>query len=577
MEEKQQFEKVAKLGLVGKIGLGTLFYGGEVLGTAKKALGEFDTVNKTKEYYKTGFRNGVKPVSANNKFGQQRRPDRLLGTYPAMQYQEQLANTENTEQEKLAANDDNHFRDAYKFIPVGAGLAIAGAGAVQVARGKMAPGDLVKPVKNVAKAAFRPFKTITNVSESSINIANKIRKEKELADEFLRYKQRTGDLELSEEGFKAIMRGLEEGNKKFYNKTPKNVDEYIRRNKDRLFDQQVFNSAKTKAEKNNSYRKKFNNFFQKTFDDSLSGLVVSGTMGAGLTGGALAINALGDEYYKHKDNKEMRKYVRDHWNKNIPNQILLKKDNKLEANLQPYYTPEEKMEMLIRDEVRQTAKKELRKQQNNFNRNRNTGNRNRQQKPNNRRNQNFKQQQVKPIEKSAAVRIPKMSDKTKKFIGQNIITDSAGALAYAVAPATMFGLMNRDRYNFAKIDSPRSSENQKKKTQPKTKKTVLEFKDEDTFNKQMQKDASVKLKDIKKYGKKIKKDFIPADFKQQMGDRAVRGIVNTVPVAVVAGITNRNLRGNMESFDSEQYSQNVARPLERGNIRVTIERGDDDK
>lgn len=575
MEEKQQFEKVAKLGLVGKIGLGTLFYGGEVLGTAKKALGEFNTVNKTKEYYKTGFRNGIKPVSANNKFGQQRRPDRLLGTYPAMQYQEQLAKVEDIEQEKTAANDDNHFRDAYKFIPVGAGLAIAGAGAVQVARGKMTPEDLVKPVKNVAKAAFRPFKTVTNVSESSINIANRIRKEKELADEFLRYKQRTGDLELSEEGFKAIMRGLEEGNKKFYNKTPKNVDEYIRRNKDRLFDQQVFNSAKTKAEKNKGYRKKFNNFFQKTFDDSLSGLVVSGTMGAGLTGGALAVNALGDEYYKRKDNKEMRKYVRDHWNKNIPNQILLKKDNKLEANLQPYYTPEEKMEMLIRDEVRQTAKKELRKQ-NNFDRNRNMGNRNRQQRPNNRRNQNFKQQ-VKPIEKSAAVKMPKMSDKTKKFIGQNIITDSAGALAYAVAPATVFGLMNRDRYNFAKIDSPRSSENQKKKTQPKTKKTVLEFKDEDSFNKQMQKDASVKLKDIKKYGKKLKKDFIPADFKQQMGDRAVRGVVNTVPVAIVAGITNRNLRGNMERFDSEQYSQNVARPLERGNIRVTIERGDDDR
>lgn len=573
--EERQFEKTAKLGLAGKLGLGALFYGGEVLGTAKKALGEFDTVNKTKEYYKTGFRNGVKPVSANNKFGQQRRPDRLLGTYPAMQYQEQLAKVEDIEQEKTAANDDNHFRDAYKFIPVGTGLAIAGAGAVQVARGKMTPGDLVKPVKNVAKAAFRPFKTVTNVSESSINIANRIRKEKELADEFLRYKQRTGDLELSEEGFKAIMRGLEEGNKKFYNKTPKNVDEYIRRNKDRLFDQQVFNSAKTKAEKNKGYRKKFNNFFQKTFDDSLSGLVVSGTMGAGLTGGALAINALGDEYYKRKDNKEMRKYVRDHWNKNIPNQILLKKNNKLEANLQPYYTPEEKMEMLIRDEVRQTAKKELRKQ-NNFDRNRNMGNRNRQQRPNNRRNQNFKQQ-VKPIEKSAAVKMPKMSDKTKKFIGQNIITDSAGALAYAVAPATVFGLMNRDRYNFAKIDSPRSSENQKKKTQPKTKKTVLEFKDEDTFNKQMQKDASVKLKDIKKYGKKLKKDFIPADFKQQMGDRAVRGVVNTVPVAIVAGITNRNLRGNMESFDSEQYSQNVARPLERGNIRVTIERGDDDK
>ena len=573
--EERQFEKTAKLGLVGKLGLGALFYGGEVLSTGKKALGEFDAVNKTKEYYKTGFRNGVKPVSANNKFGQQRRPDRLLGTYPTMQYQEQLANTENTEQEKLAANDDNHFRDAYKFIPVGAGLAIAGAGAVQVARGKMTPGDLVKPVKNVAKAAFRPFKTVTNVSESSINIANRIRKEKELADEFLRYKQRTGDLELSEEGFKAIMRGLEEGNKKFYNKTPKNVDEYIRRNKDRLFDQQVFNSAKTKAEKNKGYRKKFNNFFQKTFDDSLSGLVVSGTMGAGLTGGALAINALGDEYYKRKDNKEMRKYVRDHWNKNIPNQILLKKDNKLEANLQPYYTPEEKMEMLIRDEVRQTAKKELRKQ-NNFDRNRNMGNRNRQQRPNNRRNQNFKQQ-VKPIEKSAAVKMPKMSDKTKKFIGQNIITDSAGALAYAVAPATVFGLMNRDRYNFAKIDSPKSSENQKKKTQPKTKKTVLEFKDEDTFNKQMQKDASVKMKDIKKYGKKLKKDFIPADFKQQMGDRAMRGVVNSVPVAIVAGITNRNLRGNMERFDSEQYSQNVARPLERGNIRVTIERGDDDK
>lgn len=573
MEDKQQFEKTAKMGLVGRLGLGTLFYGGEVLDTAKKALGEFNTVNKTKEYYKTGFRNGVKPVSANNKFGQQRKPDRLFGTYPSMgMYQQQLAGEEELEQEKIAApNDDGHFRDAYKFIPVGAGLAIAGAGAVQIARGKMTPGDLAKPVKNVAKAAFKPFKVVTNVADSSVNIANKIRKDKELAEEFLRYKQRTGDLELSEEGFKAIMRGLEEGNKKFYNKNPKNIDEYIRRNKDRLFDQQVFNSAKTKVEKNKEYKKKFNNFFGKTFDDSLSGLIVSGTMGAGLTGGSLAINAIGDEYYRRKDNKEMRKYVRDHWNKNIPNQIILRKNNKLEPNLEPYYTPEEKMEMLIRDEVRQTAKKELRKQQNNFNQNKNIG---RNQKPNNRKPRNFNQ--PKPIEKSAAVKVPKMSDKTKKFIGQNIITDSAGSLAYTIAPAAAFGLMNRDRYNFAKIDSPKSTENQKKKTQPKTKKTVLEFKDEDNLNKQMQKDASTKFKNIKKYGKKLKRDFLPPDFKQQMGDRAVRGLVNSIPVAVVAGITNRNLRGNMERFDSEQYSQNVARPLERGNIRVTIERGDDD-
>ena len=183
------------------------------------------------------------------------------------------------------------------------------------------------------------------------------------------------------------------------------------------------------------------------------------------------------------------------------------------------------------------------------------------------------------IEKSASTnfKIPKMSPKTKEFIRQNIVTDTAGALVYSAAPAAAFGLMNRDRYNFAKIDSPRSSENQKKNSQPKTNKTVLEFKDENDFKKPIEKDASVNTESIKKFGKKMKKDFIPHDFGEQMRDRAVRGIVNTVPVAMVAGITNRNLRGNMERFDSEQYSQNVAKPLERGNIRVTIERrGDDD-
>lgn len=539
--EERNLEKLAKLSLKTKagIGLNVAFNAPIIAEGVKNSAKEWDTVNKTKEYYKTGFKNGLKPLSANNPLNANQRPlDKQIGNYPSYF--------------KQADEDDNGFvKDAYKFLPVGAALAIGGAAGVQIARGKMQPSDLIKPVKNVGTALIKPLKNATKISKNAKKIADKAMKNRELTEEYKRYVARTGDINLTEDAFKALYDAFQENSKKFYKNTPMDFDRYIEQNRDRMFDKLILNGAKERQEPKKNLKKEFNNFFRKTFDDSLNGLVVSGVMGAGVTGGSLAMNAIGDEYYRRKDNAEMRREVRKNWNTNVPHQLLLGKNNKLDPNYTTYYTPEERIERIIRDEVRQTAKHELRKQRN-FN---NT------QKP-------VKPRKPKKIQKQAA-----MTQKTKDFIKQNIIGDTIGGLAYAVAPATTFGIMNRDRYNWQKIDSPKSSENQKKKTQKgNTHKTVLEFKNEDEL---LNKQASVRMEKIKKAGKKFKKDFVPDDLGTQVRDRAVRGIVNTVPVAMVAGITNRNLRGNMERFDSEQYAKNVARPLERGNIRVTIERGDD--
>lgn len=548
--EERNLEKLAKLSWKTKAGIGlSLAFNAPIIkDSLDEGAKEYDAVNKTKEITKTGFKNGLKPVSANNPALPQRPLDKRLGTYPSYF--------------KQADEEDNGFiKDAYRFLPIGAALALGGAAGVQIARGKMSSNDLIKPVKTVGTTLIKPLKNATKISKSAVKIADKAMKNRELSEEYARYIRRTGDTNLSEAGFKALYDAFQESSKKYFQNTPLDFDKYIEQNRQKIFDKAIINGARDKQESNKSVKKQFNKLLKRTVDDGLNGFVVSGLMGAGLTGGSLAINAVGDEYFKRKDNAEMRKEVRKNWNRNIPHQLLLGKDNKLDPNYTPYYTPEEKIENIIRDEVRQTTKKELRKQRNSLYNN----------KP--KTPSRTKQAPSRGLQKQAA-----MSRKTKNFIKQNIIGDTIGGLAYAIAPAATFGIMNRDRYNWQKIDSPKSSENQKKKTQKgNTRKTVLEFKNDDfNLNNPLDKQASVSMEKIKKAGRKFKKDFIPEDLGEQVRDRAVRGIVNTVPVAMVAGITNRNLRGNMERFDSEQYAKNVARPLERGNIRVTIERGDDD-
>lgn len=582
MEEKN-LEKLAKLSLGKKLGIGmsVAFGAPTIFGGFKKGLGEFASTDYTKDMKKTGLKYGVKPLHQNMPDVSSSNLDNTL-------------NSTNLPQFKQAQEDtnDSHFKDAYKFLPATAALTLAGATAIQLKRGKLDIDDVLKPVKQVGKTAVKPYRTIANFGNVGKNVANKYRARKELEEEFARYVIRTGDTELSEEGFKALWKAFHDNKEKVYRGNNYDFDTYIKDNKERLFKKFVYDDAKanmqTTQQKVKGGIKKFMGPLKTTFDDGLNGFVVGGAIGTGLTLGSMAMNSVGDEYYKKKDNAELRKAVRNNWNSNATHKTLFGKDNYVEPNGLKYYTPEEKIEQIIRDEVRQTAKKELRKQNryyqnqrfNNSNGNRMNNKKFNNQRPNKKMNNKnirtagkiMNPQINSQLEKSAASIDPKKTKAAHEFLKQNVIGNSITSLAYAASPAVAFGLMNRDRYNFQKIDSPNNPNNKSK-----TNKTVLEFKDEDSYNDTLNKNSMEKdagFDKVKKVGKNLRQNLLPDDIGKQIRDNAMRGLTNTIPVAMIAGATNRNWRGNMERFDSEEYAQNVARPLERGNIRITIERGD---
>ena len=269
--EERNLEKLAKLSLKTKagIGLNVAFNAPIIAGGVKDAAKEWDTVNKTKEYYKTGFKNGLKPLSANNPLNANQRPlDKQIGNYPSYF--------------KQADENDNSFvKDAYKFLPVGAALAIGGAAGVQIARGKMQPNDLIKPVKNVGTALIKPLKNATKISKSAVKIADKAMKNRELSEEYARYIRRTGDTNLSEAGFKALYDAFQESSKKYFHNTPLDFDKYIEQNRQKIFDKAIINGARDRQESNKSVKKQFNKLLKRTVDDGLNGFVVSGLMGAG--------------------------------------------------------------------------------------------------------------------------------------------------------------------------------------------------------------------------------------------------------------------------------------------------------
>lgn len=580
--EERNLEKIAKLSLSKKVGLGlsVAFGAPTIIGGVKKGLGEFASTDATKDLKKAGFKYGTKPLHQNMPEVNSTGLDNTLNSTALSQFKQAQED-----------NSDNHFKDAYKFLPAAAALTLAGTAAMQVKRGKLDIDDVLKPVKQVGKSAVKPYKTITNFGNVGKNIANKYRTRKDLEKEFARYVTRTGDTELSEEGFKALWKAFHDNKEKVYRGNNYDFDTYIKDNKERLFKKFVYDDARTNMQTTRENLKggikKFMGPLKTTFDDGLNGFVVGGAIGTGLTLGSLAMNATGDEYYKRKDNAELRKAVRNNWNSNATQKTLFGKDNQLEPNGLKYYTPEEKIEQIIRDEVRQTAKKELRKQNQYYqnqrfnNSNRTNNRRFNNQRPNKKMNNKnirttgkiMNPQINSQLEKSAASLDSKKAKAAHEFLKQNVIGNSITSLAYAASPAVAFGLMNRDRYNFQKIDNPNNPNNKSK-----TNKTVLEFKDEDSYNNALNKNSMEKdagFDKVKKVGKNLRQNLLPDDIGRQIRDNAMRGLTNTIPVAMIAGATNRNWRGNMERFDSEEYAQNVARPLERGNIRITIERGDD--
>lgn len=183
----------------------------------------------------------------------------------------------------------------------------------------------------------------------------------------------------------------------------------------------------------------------------------------------------------------------------------------------------------------------------------------------------------------------KIKDKVldKDFLRQNIVGNTLNSLAYAGSGALAFKMLNRDRHDFSKLDKKKKVENEQT---PGSTKTIIELPEtylsKTKFSKPKAKPSKKILKtasDARKgkniFGKVKKgvKGIFPEDMPKQLVENATRGVTRTVPVAALAGLTGRNFQGNMEKFDSEQYRQNTLAPLERGNIRITVEKFDEDK
>lgn len=143
------------------------------------------------------------------------------------------------------------------------------------------------------------------------------------------------------------------------------------------------------------------------------------------------------------------------------------------------------------------------------------------------------------------------ASKVKEIIREDIVRGAINSVPYAVAPAAVMGMLGRDRVTF------------KKKDKDNIKRTIVDI-PEDSLNKT----AAIKKQTLLQ---KLKKDYIPKDIGEGIARNAIRGVVYTLPVAAVAGLTGRNLRGGLEKFDN---SNKEIKPVQKGKVRVIVERNE---
>lgn len=478
--------KFKNLSLGKKLGVGlgvvstTAAVGGAAVDGAKEAFKPIDT----KSTIKTGFKNGVKQVNPG------------------------IKKSASAEQDSLASSK-------MKYLPVITAATTGGLIGVGLATGKINKDLAINEAKRMGKKVSKAYNAGSKVVTDAMKIAEKNKMTEELKKAFEEYKSATGNTIIELSDFKELKSAYESWRRKTGN------------TKVSLVDWAKKNAGKVGINNKNAYKGK--NLKQKA-DMAADAAIKGAALGTATSVANFAVHEIGDEYFRRKDNDEVRRRFREDWNNNFTDNLVAGKK---------------------------------------VNKNKNTGYKTPQQRVNN----HIKKEGYKPkyINKVAASPMgefvnhaddmihaagKKLKGKAlfKDIVKNDVVKPAVTGVAYVGTPALLASAMKRDRNTLKKIENT------------KTDRVVI-----DVPEKAMKKSASFQDVVIKN-AKKIKADYIPDNLGQEFVRAGIRGVAMGAPVAVIANKTNRNLRGNMEKLEDKNKA---LKPLEKGNVRITVERRTD--
>lgn len=419
---------------------------------------------------------------------------------------------------KAGFEHDSLEASKMKYLPIVTGVATAGLIGAGVATGRINKDLLVKE----GKRAFKKASRIYDAGSKVVNEASKIAKNKKidsaLKESFEAYKKETGNTLMKFEDFKELNNAYDKWKRATGNSSVSFKD-WANKNAKR-----VLGATKNNGKSNNKVKR--TPFIELAKQKAKNG-VDAAINGAAFSGAATAANfighEIGDEYFRLKDKDETRRRFREDWNNNFADHVVKGKPIKRNYNT-GYKTPKQKS-------------KEYK----------------------------YKSKYIKKVASSPAGDFVNHADDmigavNKKLKGKSLVKDivkndvvkpAVTGIAYIGAPAAVAAMTKRDRNTMRKIE------------ETKTDKVVLDI-PESVMNKK----ASFKEQVIKN-AKKIKTDYVPENLGQEFVRAGIRGVSMAAPVAFIAHKTNRNLRGNMEKLEDKNKA---LKPVDKGNIRVTVER-----
>ena len=418
-----------------------------------------------------------------------------------------------------SAEQDGLASSKMKYLPAIAAATTGGLIGVGVATGKINKELAINEAKRMGKKVSKVYNTGSKIVTEAVNVADKKKASEELKKAFEEYKSATGNTIIELSDFKEIKKMYDSWRRKTGN------------TKVSLVDWAKKNAGRVAMNDKNIY--KGNNLKQKA-DMAVDAAIKGAALGTATSIANFVVHDIGDEYFEKKDKDEVRRRFREDWNNNFTDNLVAGKRVNKNKN-SGYKTPKQRTNEYINKE---------------------------------RVKRGYQPKYINKVASSPVGEFVNHADDMihaagkklkgkalfKDIVKNDVVKPAVTGIAYVGAPAMIASAIGRDRNTLKKIENT------------KTDRVVI-----DVPEKAMKKSASFKDAVIKN-AKKVKSNYIPDNLGQEFVRAGIRGVAMGAPIAVVANKTNRNLRGNMEKLEDKNKE---LKPLEKGNIRITVERRTD--
>lgn len=413
------------------------------------------------------------------------------------------------------AEQDGLESSKMKYLPVVSAAATAGLIGYGVKTGKINKELLINESKRMGKKVSKVYNTGSKIVNESLNLAQKQKNNAELKKAFDEYVTKSNNKLITFDDFKELKFAYDNWRRKTGNSTVEFAD-WAKKNAGKI----AINNSKTSKQKAADKMK-------KRLDMAADAAVKGAALGTTTSLANFVVHDIGDEYFARKDKDEVRRRFREDWNNNFADNIVAGKHVTKNKDT-GYRTPKQKVD--------------------NYN-----------------KNHKYKPKYINKVASSpagdfvnhaddmiqAASKKLKSKALVKDIIKNDVVKPAVTGISYIGAPALVASAIKRDRNTLKKIEDT------------KTDKVVMDIPEA-----AMKKKASFQEKVIKN-AKKIKKDYIPENLGQEFVRSGIRGVSMAAPVAIIANKTNRNLRGNLEKLEDKNKA---LKPVEKGNVRITVER-----